>query len=74
MRRQVSGKKIRVAMAEIGIRSITELSNRSGVSRPKLYKLLNGESPYQTSLLHIAETLKIDPEDLTDGETCNEHD
>ena len=67
-----SEKQIRIAMAERGVRSISQLSKMSGVSRPKLYKMLRGESPYQTSLIRVARALETVPSQLIDREVPSE--
>ncbi|WP_406714201.1 helix-turn-helix domain-containing protein [Trueperella pyogenes] len=73
MNERTSEKQIRIAMAERGVRTISQLSKMSGVSRPKLYKMLRGESPYQASLVRIARALETVPRQLIDDGAPVEH-
>ncbi|MGB4394881.1 MAG: helix-turn-helix transcriptional regulator [Tepidanaerobacteraceae bacterium] len=57
-------KKIRKIMIDKNIRSISELSRLSGVSKPKIYEFLNGKTPLQTSFVRLAKFLEIDPNEL----------
>ena len=73
MSERISEKQIRIAMAKLGVRTISQLSKMSGVSRPKLYKMLRGESPYQASLVRVARALKTVPGQLIDDGVHGEH-
>lgn len=44
--------------------SQNELSRLSGVSKPKIYEFLNGNTPLQTTFVRLAEFLEIDPNEL----------
>lgn len=68
-----SEKQIRIAMAEQGITTISQLSKISGVSRPRLYKMFRGESPYQPSLIRVARALETAPSQLIDDGVPFEH-
>jgi len=57
-------KNIRKIMNDKNIKSISELSRLSGVSKPKIYEFLNGKTPMQTSFVRLAEFLEIDPNEL----------
>jgi len=57
-------KKIRKKMIDKNIKTINELSRLSGVSKPKIYEFLNGNTPLQTTFVRLAEFLEIDPNEL----------
>ena len=57
-------KKIRKTMIDKNIKTINELSRLSGVSKPKIYEFLNGNTPLQTTFVRLAELLEIDPNEL----------
>lgn len=57
-------KKIRKIMIDRNIKTINELSRLSGVSKPKIYEFLNGNTPLQTTFVRLAEFLEIDPNEL----------
>lgn len=57
-------KKIRKTMIDKNIKTINELSRRSGVSKPKIYEFLNGKTPLQTTFVRLAEFLETDPNEL----------
>ncbi len=57
-------KKIRKTMIDKNIKTINELSRLSGVSKPKIYEFLNGNTPLQTTFIRLAEFLEIDPNEL----------
>ena len=57
-------KKIRKTMIDKNIKTIKELSRLSGVSKPKIYEFLNGNTPLQTTFVRLAEFLEIDPNEL----------
>lgn len=73
MSEQTSEKQIRIAMAKQGVTTISQLSKMSGVSRPKLYKMFRGESPYQASLIRVARALETVPSRLIDDGVPFEH-
>jgi len=51
--------------AALGIDSVSELSRRSGISRPHLSRVLRGERPAQPSqVLTLAEVLGVEPSAL----------
>lgn len=57
-------KKIRKLMIDKDIKSINELSRLSGVSKPKIYEYLNGNTPLQTTFVRLAKFLEVDPDSL----------
>lgn len=57
-------KKIRKTMIDKNIKTINEFSRLSGVSKPKIYEFLNGNTPLQTTFIRLAEFLEIDPNEL----------
>lgn len=60
----VDNKKFRKKMIDMNIQTITELSNLSGVSRPKIYQYLNGSNPFTTTFSRLCESLELNPIDL----------
>jgi len=65
-------KQIRHIMIDKDIKSITELSRLSGVSKPKIYEFLNGKTPLQSSFVRLAVFLSVDPNKLIIEEFDNE--
>jgi len=57
----VDEKFIRKTMIDKDIKSITELSKLSGVSKPKIHEYLGGKTPIATTFIRLCEFLQIDP-------------
>lgn len=57
-------KKIRKLMIDKNIKSINELSKLSGISRPKLYEYLNGNTPMQNTFVRLADFFDLKPDEL----------
>lgn len=57
-------KKIRKLMIDKNIKSINELSRLSGISRPKLYEYLNGNTPMQNTFVRLADFFDLKPDEL----------
>ncbi len=64
---RVNERMIRIAMAQQGITTIRELSSRSGVSRPSIYKLFSGDAFRSDMVEQIAHVLKVNPLDLIES-------
>lgn len=56
-------KIIRKAMIDKDIKTISELSKQSGVSRPKIHEFLREETPLSTTFIRLCKYLDIDIED-----------
>lgn len=56
-------KLIRKAMIDKDIKTISELSLKSGVSRPKIHEYLREETPIATTFLRLCNYLDINIED-----------
>lgn len=61
MRIIVNNKTIRRKMLDMNVKSISELSRLSGVSRPKIYQYLNGSTPFATTFVKLCKFLNLDP-------------
>jgi len=48
-------------MIDKGIKSISELSRLSGVSKPKIHNYLGGDTPLATTFVRLCNYLEIDP-------------
>lgn len=58
-------------MADNGISTIEQLSELANVSRPTIYALLNGKSPYSSTFLRICRCLNVNPQELlTESKTA----
>ena len=66
-------RKLRIRMAEMGIRSIEELSRRSGVTRVTIYNMLSGEDYLVETLAKIAKALECNPFDILDMSEFSPH-
>ena len=64
MKVRINEKKIRQKMIDMDIKTISDLSKQSGVSRPKIHEYLNGGSPFSTTLTRLCRFLEIEPEDI----------
>ena len=60
----VDHKTIRKRMIDLDIKSITELSQKSGVSKPKIHQYLNGSSPIATTFCRLCDFLELDPAEV----------
>lgn len=56
-------KSIRKKMIDLNIKSITELSHLSGVSKPMIHHYLNGKTPLATTFIRLCSYLNVDPDD-----------
>ena len=64
MSNQICEKLVKTRMIDSEITSLSDLSRKSGVSRPKIYQLLKQRNPYQSSFVKIARALSVTPEEL----------
>lgn len=60
----VDEKALRKYMIDRDIKTINDLSNQAGVSKPTIYDFLNGKSPFTTPFLRICESLGVSPTEL----------
>lgn len=60
----VNEKAIRKLMLEKDIKTITELAEKSGVSKPTIYGYFNGQSPISTAFIRLCDYLEIQPEEM----------
>lgn len=65
----VDEKVLRKKMIDLDIKSINELSAKSGVSKPTIYEYLNKKSPLAATFVRLCDYLELDPSDLL---TCDE--
>ena len=57
---RVDTKALRVAMAEKGIATVSQLSDMTGITRTTLYNVLNGKvMPSANTMCRLAETLEL---------------
>ena len=60
----IDEKKLRKRMIDFDIKSITELSARSGISKPTIIGYFHGKTPFSMSFLRLCSFLEIDPSEL----------
>jgi hypothetical protein len=53
-------KMIRKAMIDKDIYTISDLSKKSGVSRPKIHEFMREETPISTTFIRLCNFLEID--------------
>lgn len=51
-------------MIDLDIKSITELSQKSGVSKPKIHQYLSGASPIATTFSRLCSYLELNPAEV----------
>lgn len=57
-------KTIRKRMVDMDISTIKELSEKSGVSIPKIHQYLKGETPLATTFIRLCNYLELNPDDV----------
>lgn len=57
----VDEKVIRKKMIDMGIKSINELANKAGVSKPTIYDYLNGKTPLSAAFIRLCDFLEMEP-------------
>lgn len=60
----VDSKTIRKRMIDKDIKTLTELSQLSGVSKPKIHQYLSGKTPLATTFIRLCDYLELDPDEL----------
>lgn len=60
----VDSKTIRKRMIDKDIKTLTELSRLSGVSKPKIHQYLSGKTPLATTFIRLCDYLELDPDEL----------
>lgn len=60
----VDEKEIRKRMIDVGIKTINELSLKSGVSKPTIYDYLNGKTPLSVAFIRLCDCLELNPNDV----------
>lgn len=60
----VDSKTIRKRMIDKDIKTLTELSQLSGVSKPKIHQYLSGKTPLATTFIRLCDYLELNPDDL----------
>lgn len=68
----VDNKAIRKRMIDLNIKSITELSRLSGVSKPKIHQYLNGNTPLATTYIRLCSFLELNPNNIILIEETND--
>lgn len=64
-------KIIRKRMIDMEIKSINELSLKSGVSKPTIYDYLKGKTPLSAAFVRLCEYLQLEPYDVLIEEKNN---
>lgn len=57
-------KTIRKRMIDKDIKTLTELSQLSGVSKPKIHQYLSGKTPLATTFIRLCDFLELNPDEL----------
>lgn len=57
-------KAIRKKMIDMDISTIKELSEKSGVSIPKIHQYLKGETPLATTFIRLCNYLDLNPNEV----------
>lgn len=60
----VDSKTIRKRMIDKDIKALTELSQLSGVSKPKIHQYLSGKTPLATTFIRLCDFLELNPDEL----------
>lgn len=60
----VDEKQLRRIMIDKDIKTINELAQKSGVSKPTIYDYLNGKSPMSEAFLRLCNYLEIKPSEI----------
>lgn len=70
----INKKAFRKKMIDLNIKTINELSSKSGVSKPTIYDYLNGKSPFSTAFIKLCNSLKVNPNDILINQTEENND
>ena len=60
----VDEKQLRRIMIDKDIKTINELAQKSGVSKPTIYDYINGKSPMSEAFLRLCNYLEIRPSEI----------
>lgn len=60
----IDEKQLRRIMIDRDIKTINELSQKSGVSKPTIYDYINGKSPMSEAFLRLCKYLEVKPSEL----------
>ncbi|MCC8025264.1 MAG: helix-turn-helix domain-containing protein [Clostridium sp.] len=60
----VDSKTIRKRMIDKDIKTLTELAQLSGVSKPKIHQYLSGKTPLATTFIRLCDFLELNPDEL----------
>ena len=60
----IDEKQLRRIMIDRDIKTINELSQKSGVSKPTIYDYINGKSPMSEAFLRLCKYLGVKPSEL----------
>ena len=60
----VDEKQLRRIMIDKDIKTINELAQKSGVSKPTIYDYINGKSPMSEAFIRLCQYLEVKPSDL----------
>ncbi len=57
-------KQLRRLMIDKDIKSINELAQKSGVSKPTIYDYIKGKSPLSEAFIRLCDSLEVRPSDI----------
>ena len=57
-------KVFRKKMIDVNIKTINELSRKSGVSKPTIYEYINGKSPLSAPFVNLCNYLNVSPNEI----------
>ena len=60
----VDEKQLRRIMIDRDIKTINELAQKSGVSKPTIYDYINGKSPMSEAFIRLCNYLEVKPSDI----------
>ena len=60
----IDEKIIRKRIVDMNIKTISDLANNSGVSKPTIYDYLNGKTPVSVAFVRLCEYLDLNPSDI----------
>lgn len=60
----VDEKQLRRIMIDKDIKTINDLAQKSGVSKPTIYDYINGKSPMSDAFLRLCDYLEIKPSEI----------
>ncbi len=57
-------KQLRRLMIDKDIKSMNELAQKSGVSKPTIYDYINGKSPLSEAFIRLCDCLEVKPSEI----------